>query len=146
MTDNLLLQHILFKSKYSNLKEFARACQEYLLQNRPRQLCWPNAQSLYVRLRDNLIGDCKTMFDTKKDQIRNQYLIRAIGELLFLQPSQVIYLATTKVDKQQMINNIQDQIDAAEREFQECSIYDQTEQIQILLRMITHLNQLIYLK
>tara|TARA_R100001591_G_scaffold76646_1_gene84383 strand:- start:182 stop:616 length:435 start_codon:yes stop_codon:yes gene_type:complete len=144
MTDNLLLQHILFKSQYSNLKEFARACYNHL--NTNSIFNWRDTQSLYVRLRDNLIGDCKTMFDTKKDQRRNQYLIRAIGELLFLQPSQVIYLATTKVDKQQMINNLQDQIDAAEREFQECSIYDQKQQIDCLLKMIQNLNQIIYLK
>jgi len=144
MTDNLLLQHILFKSKYSNLKEFARACQEYLLQNRCHT--WTYTQSLYVRLRDNLIGDSQTIFNTKKDENRNRQLIRAIAELLSLQPSQVIYLATTKVDKQQMINNLQDQIDAAERQFQECSMLDHKQQIQILMQMIQHLNRIIYLK
>ena len=32
-TENLLLQHILHKSKYTNLKEFARGCFDYLRQN-----------------------------------------------------------------------------------------------------------------
>lgn len=144
-TENLLLQHILHKSKYTNLKEFARGCFDYLRQKHSNYN-WSSAQSLYVRLRDNLIGDCQTMFDTKSHEIRNIFLTQAIAHLLCMHPFDVKRLATTKVDKQQIINNLQNQIDVAQRQFQECSIYDQTEQIQILLRMITHLNQLIYLK
>tara|TARA_Y100000592_G_scaffold100740_1_gene182431 strand:- start:6202 stop:6636 length:435 start_codon:yes stop_codon:yes gene_type:complete len=144
MTDNLLLQHILYKSKYSNLKEFSRACQEYLLQNRSRN--WTNAQSLYVRLRDNLIGDSETIFNKKRDEIRNQYLIKAIGELLFLHPSEVIYLANKKIDKVKQINDLQDQINVSKRQFQECNLDEHNEKIDILLKMIQNLNQIINLK
>lgn len=145
MTENLLLQHILFKSKYSNLKEFARGCFDYLRQKH-RNYNWSSAQSLYVRLRDNLIGDCETMFDKKRHEIRNVFLTQAIAHLLCMHPYEVIRLATTKVDKQQMINNLQNQIDVAQRQFQECSMLDHKQQIQILMQMIQHLNQIIYLK
>jgi len=144
MTDNLLLQHILFKSQYSNLKEFARACFDYLSQNSTHN--WSSAQCLYVRLRDNLIGNCQTMFDTKSHEMRNIHLTKAIGDILCMNPVDVVRLANTKIDKQQMINNLQDQIDVAEKKFQECSIHDQKQQIEILMQMIQHLNQLINLK
>ena len=144
MDDNLLLQHILFKSKYLNLKEFSKACYEFL-SNNPRYN-WSNTQSLYVRLRDNLIGDSQTIFCKKQLDIRKQRLIQAISYLLGLHPSEVIRLATTKRDKTKQINDLQDQIDDAKRRLQECSINDQTQQIQILSEIIQHLNQLIYLK
>ena len=138
MTDNLLLQHILTKSKYTNLKEFARACFIYLTQANVDN--WSSVQCLYVRLRDNLIGECETMFHTKSHETRNFQLITAIGDLLSIHPDKVIHLATIKFDKQQMINNLQDQIDEPERQFHECSIHDQKQQIEILMQMIQHLN------
>ena len=144
MTDNLLLQHILTKSKYTNLKEFARACFIYLTQRNVDN--WSSVQCLYVRLRDNLIGECETMFNTKSHETRNFQLIMAIGDLLSMDPYSVMYLATIKFDKQQMISDLQDQIDQAKRQFQECSVHDQKQQIKILMQMIQHLNQIIYLK
>ena len=144
MNDNLLLQHILTKSKYANLKEFARACFIYLTQNSNHN--WSSVQCLYVRLRDNLIGDCETMFHTKSDEPRNIQLTKAIADILCIQPAKVIRLATTKFDKHQTIHRLQDQIDALERQFQECSTNDQNQQIQILMQMILHLNQIIYFK
>jgi len=143
MTDNLLLQHILFKSKYSNLKEFARACFDYLRQKHSNYN-WSSAQSLYVRLRDNLIGDCQTIFDTKSHETRNIFLTQAIAHLLCMHPYEVIRLATTKVDKQQQINNLQVQIDRLQR--LDFSKFDQKLQIDLLIQMIKHLNQIIYLK
>tara|TARA_R100000149_G_C5858955_1_gene125415 strand:- start:189 stop:623 length:435 start_codon:yes stop_codon:yes gene_type:complete len=144
MTDNLLLQHILYKSKYSNLKEFSRACQEYLLQNRVPN--WTNEQSLYVRLRDNLIGDSQTIFNKKKDERRNKYLIKAIGELLFLHPSDVVYLANKKIDKVKQINDLQDQINVSKRQFQECNSDEYNRKIHCLFKIIQNLNQIINLK
>ena len=144
MTDNLLLQHILFKSQYSNLKEFARACYNYLKTN--SIFNWRDTQSLYVRLRDNLIGDTRTIFDTKKHELRNVSLIKAIGHLLCMHPFEVIRLATTKVDKVEQIKHLQNEINAAQRLLKECSMLDHKEQIQILMEMIQHLNQIIYLK
>tara|TARA_Y100001973_G_C5078450_1_gene271241 strand:+ start:265 stop:696 length:432 start_codon:yes stop_codon:yes gene_type:complete len=143
MTDNLLLQHILFKSKYSNLKEFARACFDYLRQKHSNYN-WSSAQSLYVRLRDNLIGDCQTIFDTKSHETRNIFLTQAIAHLLCMHQYEVIRLATTKVDKQQQINNLQVQIDRLQR--LDFSKFDQKLQIDLLIQMIKHLNQIIYLK
>jgi len=142
MADNLLLHHIIYKSKYKNLKEFSQACHEYFLQNRLHN--WlPTSNSLYVRLTDNLCGDSQTIFNTKKNEIRNQYLIKTIGELLFLHPSEVVYLANKKIDKAQQINDIQNQIDVAKKRLFH---HDQNQQIQILLEIIQNLNQLIYLK
>ena len=144
MTDNLLLQHILFKSQYSNLKEFARACYNYLKTN--SIFNWRDTQSLYVRLRDNLIGDTRTIFDTKKHELRNVSLIKAIGHLLYMHPFEVIRLATTKVDKTKQIERLQDQIDVSKRQFQECNSDEHDQKIDCLLQMIQNLNQIIYLK
>ena len=144
MTDNLLLQHILFKSKYSNLKEFARACYNYL--NLNSIFNWRDTQSLYVRLRDNLIGDTRTIFDTKKHELRNVSLIKAIGYLLCMHPFEVIRLATTKVDKTKQIERLQDQIDVSKRQFQECNSDEHNQKIDCLFKIIQNLNQIIYLK
>lgn len=144
MTDNLLLQHILFKSKYSNLKEFARACYNHL--NTNSIFNWRDTQSLYVRLRENLIGDSRTIFDTKKHVPRNVYLTKAIGHLLCMHPFDVIRLATTKVDRAKQIERLQDRIDVSKRQFQECNSDEHNQKIDCLLKMIQNLNQIIYLK
>ena len=144
MTDNLLLQHILFKSKYSNLKEFARACYNHL--NTNSIFNWRDTQSLYVRLRDNLIGDSRTIFDTKKHEPRNVFLTKAIGHLLCMHPFEVIRLATTKVDRAKQIERLQDRIDVSKRHFQECNSDEHDQKIDCLFKIIQNLNQIIYLK
>ena len=144
MTENLLLQHIIFKSKYSNLKEFARACFNHLKKN--SIFNWRDTQSLYVRLRDNLIGDSRTIFDTKRHELRNVYLTEAISYLLCMHRVDVIRLATTKVDKAKQIERLQDQINVSKRQFQECNSDEHNQKIDCLLKMIQNLNQIIYLK
>lgn len=144
MNDNLLLQHILFKSKYSNLKEFARDCYNHL--NTNSIFNWRDTQSLYVRLRDNLIGDSRTIFDTKKHDPRNVHLTKAIGHLLYMHPFDVIRLATTKVDRAKQIERLQDRIDVSKRQFQECNSDEHNQKIDCLFKIIQNLNQIIYLK
>ena len=77
---------------YPNLKEFSKDCHQSL-QKRIPEINWSNVQSLYVRLRENLIGNCQTIFITKKDDKRNKWLHQVIGELLGLTPNEVINLA-----------------------------------------------------
>ena len=129
---------------YPNLKDFAKACYNRL--SPKSQFLWRSEQNLYVRLRDNLYGSTKTIFDKKINEPRNQDLRFVIGRLLFISSPRVVKLANEKADNQKQIKNLQDKIDSAERQFQECSIYDHQKRIDILLQMVEHLNQLFYIK
>jgi len=140
--DNKLMELILIY--YPNLKDFAKACYNRLTPK--QQFIWCSEQNLYVRLRENLLGDSKTIFDKKINEPRNQDLHFVIGRLLFISSPQVTKLANEKADKKKQIIDLQDKIDSAERQFQECSIYDHQQRIDILLQMIEHLNQLFYIK
>ena len=140
--DNKLMELILIY--YPNLKDFAKACYNRL--SPKQQFIWRSEQNLYVRLRDNLLGNSKTIFDKKINEPRNQDLRFVIGRLLFISSPQVTKLANEKADKKKQIIDLQDKIDSAERQFQECSIYDHQQRIDILLQMIEHLNQLFYIK
>ena len=140
--DNKLMELILIY--YPNLKDFAKACYNRLTPK--QQFIWCSEQNLYVRLRENLLGDSKTIFDKKINEPRNQDLHFVIGRLLFISTPKVVKLANEKADKKKQIIDVQDKIDSAERQFQECSIYDHQQRIDILLQMVEHLNQLFYIK
>lgn len=140
--DNKLMELILIY--YPNLKDFAKACYNRLTPK--QQFIWCSEQNLYVRLRENLLGDSKTIFDKKINEPRNQDLHFVIGRLLFISTPKVVKLANEKADKKKQIIDLQDKIDSAERQFQECSIYDHQQRIDILLQMVEHLNQLFYIK
>tara|TARA_Y100001973_G_C4985346_1_gene226238 strand:+ start:110 stop:541 length:432 start_codon:yes stop_codon:yes gene_type:complete len=139
---NKLMELILIY--YPNLKHFAKACYNRL--SPKQQFVWCSQQNLYVRLRDNLIGNSKTIFDKKINEPRNQDLHFVIARLLFISTPKVVKLANQKTDKVKQIRNLQDKIDAAERQFEECNVDDQRQQINILLEMIQHLNEIVYLK
>lgn len=140
--DNKLIERILIY--YPNLKDFAKACYNRLsLKN---QFVWRSEQNLYVRLRDNLLGNSKTIFDKKMNERRNQDLHFVIGRLLFISTPKVVKLAGEKADKKKQIIDLQDKIDSAGRQFHECNVDDHKKQIDILLQMIEHLNQLLYIK
>ena len=140
--DNKLMELILIY--YPNLKDFAKACYNRL--SPKQQFIWRSEQNLYVRLRDNLLGNSKTIFDKKMNERRNQDLHFVMARLLFISTPKVVKLANEKADKKKQIIDLQDKIDSAERQFQECSIYDHQQRIDILLQMIEHLNQLFYIK
>ena len=140
--DNKLIERILIY--YPNLKDFAKACYNRLS---PKvQFIWRSEQNLYVRLRDNLLGNSKTIFDKKMNELRNQDLHFVIGRLLFISTSKVVKLANEKADKKKQIKNLQDKIDSVGRQFHECNVDDHQQRIDILLQMIEHLNQLLYIK
>jgi hypothetical protein len=140
--DNKLIELILIY--YPNLKDFAKACYSRL--SLKAQFIWRSEQNLYVRLRDNLLGSSKTIFDKKINEPRNQDLHFVIGRLLFISTPEVVKLANEKADKQKQIVYLQDKIDSASRQFHECNVDDHKKQIDILLQMIEHLNQLLYIK
>ena len=140
--DNKLMELILIY--YPNLKDFAKACYNRL--SPKSQFIWCSEQNLYVRLRENLLGNSKTIFDKKMNERRNQDLHFVMARLLFISTPKVVKLANEKADKKKQIIDLQDKIDSAERQFQECSIYDHQQRIDILLQMIEHLNQLFYIK
>lgn len=140
--DNKLIELILIY--YPNLKDFAKACYNRL--SPKSQFVWHNEQNLYVRLRDNLLGNSKTIFDKKMNERRNQDLHFVMARLLFISTPKVVKLAGEKADKKKQIKNIQDKIDSAGRQFHECNVNDHKKQIDILLQMIEHLNQLLYIK
>ena len=139
---NKLIELILIY--YPNLKDFAKACYNRL--SPKSKFLWRSEQNLYVRLRDNLLGNSKTIFDKKINQPRNQDLRFVIGRLLFISSPKVIKLANEKADKKKQIKNLQDKIDFAQIQFQECDWNDHKKQIDILLQIIQHLNEFIYLK
>jgi len=140
--DNKLIERILIY--YPNLKDFAKSCYNRL--SPKSQFVWRSEQNLYVRLRDNLLGSTKTIFDKKINEPRNQDLRFVIGRLLFISSPKVLKLANEKADNKKQINNLQDKIDSASRQFHECNVDDHKKQIDILLQMIEHLNQLLYIK
>ena len=140
--DNKLMELILIY--YPNLKDFAKACYNRL--SPKNQFVWRSEQNLYVRLRDNLLGNSKTIFDKKINEPRNQDLRFVIGRLLFISSPKVTKLANEKADKKKQIIHLQDKIDSAGRQFYECNVDDHKKQIDILLQMIEHLNQLLYIK
>lgn len=140
--DNKLMELILIY--YPNLKDFAKACYNRL--SPKSQFVWRSEQNLYVRLRENLLGNSKTIFDKKINEPRNQDLRFVIGRLLFISSPKVVKLANEKADKKKQIKNLQDKIDSAGRQFHECNVDDHQQRIDILLQMIEHLNQLLYIK
>tara|TARA_R100001480_G_C4626448_1_gene167186 strand:- start:42 stop:473 length:432 start_codon:yes stop_codon:yes gene_type:complete len=129
---------------YPNLKDFAKACYNRL--SPKSQFLWRSEQNLYVRLRDNLLGSTKTIFDKKINEPRNQDLRFVIGRLLFISSPRVAKLANEKADNQKQIKNLQDHIDVVKRQFEECNPEEHNQKIDCLLQMIQNLNQIIYLK